>query len=178
MQQPHGPRICGPVERVTRMARGGQPQGEPGHGRCRSPRLRHPARQLRQHLLITPAPGTAIAPAQPEGGTRRHRQRRDPLLQPAVVVATHRLAAAPQQRRSGRHARKQIQHLEAAIAPGPGKSLQTPQGGIVPFAIGARGIEADEQQRGPIGIPAALQPPAVATAGAEAGGSGSGLTSS
>ena len=153
--------------RIERMA--GLPRsGQTDHPERQGIRSRLGSDQF-QHLGIPVAPAAAIAPAQPQTGARAIRQRLQPGLQPAIVLPPDRIGAVAQARGTGSNAGKQIQHLKAAIAPAPRKPLQTPQGGVIPLRRGQGGIEANEQQHGTGRIPAALQPPAVAAAGAEGG---------
>ena len=122
--------------------------------------------QQGQHGPITAAPAALVAPAQPQRRSGLGRQSRP---DPAVGVGTHRIVGPAQQRRRGRDPRKQVEHLQGAIAPAAGEAQQPPQGGVVADAIGPGGIETDEDQPWPLRRPLPLEPPAVAAAGAEGG---------
>lgn len=147
--------IAGHIEGMAGLAGGGEPQGPETT----------PLHQG-QHLLIAPPPGALVAPAQPEGGFRLGRQAPP---DPGISLCPQRISYAAQHRRRWADARKQVEHLEAAVAPALGKTHQPPQGGIVALAIGPRRIEADEEQPWRRRLPQPLQPPAVLAAGAEGG---------
>jgi len=123
---------------------------------------------------IAAPPGSAIAPAQPEERPGRlHRLRsaglpgrdrfeaprtRAPQAapDPGVVVRSHGICQPLQGRRSGGHRTEKIDHFQAPEAPASSVGHQPPQGGIVPLAIRARGIEPHKHQGRPLGLPGAL----------------------
>ena len=86
------------IKRMAGLSAGGEPQGQ--HGQRRS--LQPP--QQSQDLLVTPSPTAPIAPAEPQGRVGLPGQGQHAPAQPGVGLSPHRISAAAQHRRRGRHA--------------------------------------------------------------------------
>jgi len=162
------------IQRVPGLALGRQTQSQCGQpGGHRLPQT--------QQLQVTALPGSLIAPSKPDcGGLERWRHlcasKPHPQgpAQPTIVLSTHRIAAAPQHRRTGADASKQIEHQHRPKPPVPRKAHNPPQGRVIAHAIGPRRVQPDEQQRRLLRLPLPPQPPPVAPTSANGGVSISG----
>ena len=92
MGQTQRPRSLGGIQRMARLAAGGQPQGQ---------QRQILLEQDRQNRLIAAPPLPAIPPAEPDRRARRVRQMGQAPPQPGVGLRTDGIGTAPQHGRTG-----------------------------------------------------------------------------